>query len=64
MLRVTCCKDKTDTFSDCKVLPVVFLQGLVEKNANTDRPPIGFCIEPPLGSKYDACLSMQLGLAL
>jgi hypothetical protein len=25
---------------------------LVVENANTDLPPIGFCIEPLIGSKY------------
>jgi len=25
---------------------------LIEKTASADRPPVGFCMEPLLGSKY------------
>jgi hypothetical protein len=31
---------------------LVFNMFLAVKSANTDRPPIGFCNEPLIGSKY------------
>ena len=36
-----------------KLVSYFFNMPLVVENANTDLPPIGFCIEPILGSKYD-----------
>jgi hypothetical protein len=44
MLRATPSEGKQDTFNGCKALTVVFLHGLVEKNANNDRRPTSFCI--------------------
>jgi hypothetical protein len=63
-------KNKLDTFSYCKLLssvfgdvysPVLFFCMLLAwKTANTDLPPIGFCIEFLLGSKYAGHLLLCL----
>jgi hypothetical protein len=43
---------------------VFFYMLLTVKNANTDLPPLGFCNEPLLGSKYDGfeVLGISFGL--